>query len=92
MLNRRINKQNVEHIQYIPSFVFQDNFLKETWTNENSSILEAYQPVFLIALRSYREYKTYSSFVKEVYNKLKEKHPSNSFLSPQEEVIINIIV
>nr|XP_020635632.1 guanylate cyclase 2G-like [Pogona vitticeps] len=65
---------------------FEDNFLKETWTNENSSIIEVYQPVFLIALRSYREYKTYPDFVKEVYDKLKEKHPSYNFLSSEEEV------
>ncbi|KAJ7325205.1 hypothetical protein JRQ81_018225 [Phrynocephalus forsythii] len=65
---------------------FEDNFLQDTWINENSSILEVYQPVFLIALRSYREYKTHSDFVKEVYNKLKEQHPSYSFLSSQKEV------
>nr|XP_060624390.1 guanylate cyclase 2G-like [Anolis sagrei ordinatus] len=64
---------------------FEDNFFKETWTNENSNILDAYHPVFLIALQSYREYKTYSDFVNEVYDKLKDKQPS-SFISTQEEV------
>ncbi|XP_042315347.1 guanylate cyclase 2G-like [Sceloporus undulatus] len=65
---------------------FEDNFLKETWTNENSYSLDAYHSVFLIALQSYRQYKTYSDFVKEVYDKLKEKQPSYSFISSQEEV------
>ncbi|XP_053243401.1 guanylate cyclase 2G-like [Podarcis raffonei] len=65
---------------------FEDNFLKETWSNGNSSIPDAYQPVLLIALRSYREYKTYSDFVKEVHSKLKEKQLSDSFFSSHGEV------
>ncbi|XP_077786995.1 guanylate cyclase 2G-like [Podarcis muralis] len=65
---------------------FEDNFLKETWSNGNSSVLDAYQPVLLIALRSYREYKTYSDFVKEVHSKLKEKQLSGSFFSSHGEV------
>uniref|UniRef100_A0A803TBZ3 Guanylate cyclase n=1 Tax=Anolis carolinensis TaxID=28377 RepID=A0A803TBZ3_ANOCA len=65
---------------------FEDNFFKETWIHENSNILDAYHPVFLIALQSYREYKTYSDFVNEVYEKLKDKQHSSSFISIQEEV------
>ncbi|XP_061491974.1 guanylate cyclase 2G-like isoform X2 [Rhineura floridana] len=70
---------------------FEDNFLKETWNNENSSVLDAYQPVFLIALRSYRDYKAYSEFIKEVHGKLKEKQPSYSFFSSQEEVTFTTV-
>ncbi|XP_062831832.1 guanylate cyclase 2G [Anolis carolinensis] len=65
---------------------FEDNFFKETWIHENSNILDAYHPVFLIALQSYREYKTYSDFVNEVYEKLKDKQHSSSFISIHEEV------
>ncbi|XP_062989323.1 guanylate cyclase 2G-like [Elgaria multicarinata webbii] len=65
---------------------FEDNFLEEDWNNENSSVLDAYQPVFLIALQSYRDYKIYSDFVKKVHDKLKQQQPSYSFLSSQEEI------
>lgn len=71
-----------------PSFVFQDNFLKEIWNNENSSVLDAYQPVFLIALSSYREYNTFSSFVMDIHEKLKG-NPSGSFLSSQSGITQN---
>ncbi|KAJ6669043.1 hypothetical protein lerEdw1_007852 [Lerista edwardsae] len=63
-----------------------DSWLKESWNNETSSVLDAYQPVFLIALSSYRE-DVYSDFVKEIHKKLEEKQPSYSFLSPQQEVV-----
>ncbi|XP_053164969.1 guanylate cyclase 2G-like [Hemicordylus capensis] len=65
---------------------FEDSFLKETWNNENSSVLDAYQPVFLIALSSYREYNTYSDFVTEVHKKLEEQQPFHHFLSSPPEV------
>ncbi|XP_015744596.2 guanylate cyclase 2G-like [Python bivittatus] len=65
---------------------FEAYFLEETWNNENTSILDVYQPVFLIALRSYREYKTYSDFMKELHDKSKEKQPSYSLFSLQEKV------
>ncbi|XP_054839893.1 guanylate cyclase 2G-like [Eublepharis macularius] len=64
---------------------FEDNFLKEIWNNEkNSSVLDAYQPVFLIALSSYREYNTFSNFVTDIHEKL--KNSSDRFLSSQDEV------
>lgn len=73
------------------SFVFQDSWLKETWNNETSNVLEAYQPVFLIALSSYREYNIYSDFVKEIHKNLEEKQPSYSFLIPQQEVVFTVL-
>nr|XP_056706431.1 guanylate cyclase 2G-like [Euleptes europaea] len=65
---------------------FEDTFLKEIWNNENSSsVLDAYRPVFLIALSSYREYNTFSNFMMDIHEKLK-KNLSDSFLSSQDEV------
>uniref|UniRef100_A0A8D0GB24 Guanylate cyclase n=1 Tax=Sphenodon punctatus TaxID=8508 RepID=A0A8D0GB24_SPHPU len=65
---------------------FKDNFFEEALSTEkNSSILQAYQPVFLIALRSYGDHNTYSDFVKRVHNKLKEP-PFSSSLASEEEV------
>uniref|UniRef100_A0ACB8FA95 Uncharacterized protein n=1 Tax=Sphaerodactylus townsendi TaxID=933632 RepID=A0ACB8FA95_9SAUR len=65
---------------------FEDNFLKEIWNNKNTSnVLDAYQPVFLIALSSYREYNTFSNFIMDIHEKLK-KNTSHSFLSSQDEV------
>lgn len=76
----------------ISAFVFQDNFLKETWNNENNnSVPDAYQPVFLIALSSYREYNTYSDFMKAVQQKQKKQLHSYSLLSSQEEVLFTSI-
>ncbi|XP_034296183.1 guanylate cyclase 2G-like [Pantherophis guttatus] len=65
---------------------FEAYFLEETWNHENISILDVYQSVFLIALRSYREYKNYSDFIKELHDKLKEKQPSYNLFSLQEEL------
>ncbi|XP_060098656.1 guanylate cyclase 2G-like [Heteronotia binoei] len=65
---------------------FEDNFLKEIWNDENnSSILDAYQPVFLIALSSYREYNIFSSFMMDIHEKLKG-NLSGSFFPSQNEV------
>uniref|UniRef100_A0A8C8RJJ4 Guanylate cyclase n=1 Tax=Pelusios castaneus TaxID=367368 RepID=A0A8C8RJJ4_9SAUR len=65
---------------------FEDNFLKEALSNEkNSSVLEAYQPVFLIALSHYGEHTVYSDFVKQVHEKLKGQ-PFYSSLSSEDEV------
>uniref|UniRef100_A0A8C4Y5Z2 Guanylate cyclase n=1 Tax=Gopherus evgoodei TaxID=1825980 RepID=A0A8C4Y5Z2_9SAUR len=71
-------------------FVFfvlqQDDFLKEALSREkNSSVLEAYQPVFLISLNPYGGYTMYSDFLKQVYEKLKGQ-PFYSSLSSEEEV------
>uniref|UniRef100_A0A674JFX3 Guanylate cyclase n=1 Tax=Terrapene triunguis TaxID=2587831 RepID=A0A674JFX3_9SAUR len=71
-------------------FVFfvlqQDNFLKEALSSEkNSSVLEAYQPVFLISLNPYGGYTMYSDFLKQVHEKLKGQ-PFYSSLSSEEEV------
>ncbi|KAG8135625.1 hypothetical protein E2320_008637 [Naja naja] len=65
---------------------FEAYFLEETWNHENIRILDAYQSVFLIALRSYREYKNYSDFMKELHDKLKEKQSSYNLFSLQEEL------
>lgn len=84
------------HIYYKNSqflfLVFQAYFLEETWNHENISILDAYQSVFLIALRSYREYKNYSDFIKELRDKLKKKQPSYNLFSLQEEVIFTVLI
>lgn len=66
--------------------------MEETWNHENISILDAYQSVFIIALRSYREYKNYSDFMKELHDTLKEKQPSYSLFSLQEEVIFTVLI
>ncbi|XP_034633004.1 guanylate cyclase 2G-like [Trachemys scripta elegans] len=71
-------------------FVFfvlqQDNFLKEALSSEkNSSVLEAYQPVFLISLNPYGGYTMYSDFLKQVHEKLKGQ-PFYSSLASEEEV------
>ncbi|XP_066477558.1 guanylate cyclase 2G-like [Tiliqua scincoides] len=65
---------------------FEDSWLKQSWNNETSGVLDAYQPVFLIALSSYRDYNIYSDFVKEVYKKLEEEQPSYSILAPEQEI------
>uniref|UniRef100_A0A670Y470 Guanylate cyclase n=1 Tax=Pseudonaja textilis TaxID=8673 RepID=A0A670Y470_PSETE len=49
-------------------FVLQQFEVSKTWDHENISILDAYQSVFLIALRSYREYRNYSDFMKELHD------------------------
>ncbi|KAL7990610.1 hypothetical protein Chor_014040, partial [Crotalus horridus] len=70
-------------------FVLQQSeayFSEETWNHKNISILDAYQSVFIIALTSYRQYKNYSDFMKELHDTLKEKQPSYSLFSLQEEL------
>ncbi|XP_044287369.1 guanylate cyclase 2G-like [Varanus komodoensis] len=65
---------------------FDDNFLTAGRNYANTTILDAYRSVFLIALRPYQKYTTYSDFTKEIHGKLKEKQTSYNFLSSQEEV------
>ncbi|XP_074855782.1 guanylate cyclase 2G-like [Carettochelys insculpta] len=65
---------------------FEDNFLKEALSEEkNSSVLEAYKPVFVIGLSPYGGYAMYSDFVKQVFEKLKGQ-PFYSSLSSEKEV------
>lgn len=66
--------------------------MEETWNHKNISVLDAYQSVFIIALRSYREYKNYSDFMKELHDTLKEKQPSYNLFSLQEEVIFTVLI
>uniref|UniRef100_A0A8C0IK00 Guanylate cyclase n=1 Tax=Chelonoidis abingdonii TaxID=106734 RepID=A0A8C0IK00_CHEAB len=71
-------------------FVFfvlqQDDYLKDALSREkNSSVLEAYQSVFLISLNPYGGYTMYSDFLKQVHEKLKGQ-PFYSSLSSEEEV------